>query len=94
MTMLANLRNPVVLVWLGLVLATFIVWAIGSEHGFAQHIGSNLGIAAVLAIAFLKTQFVGSFFMDLRNAPRPLGLAFNGWVVGVGGIVIAIYLWA
>jgi hypothetical protein len=92
--MLANLKNPAVLVWLALVLATFISWVIVVEHGFAHGTGPNLGIAAVLAIAFLKTQFVGGFFMELRTAPLPLRLAFSGWVVGVGAIVIAMYLLA
>jgi hypothetical protein len=50
-------------------------------------------MAAILAVAFAKTQLVGSFFMELRTAPLPLRLAFSAWVVGVGGIIVAMYLW-
>ena len=92
--MRSNLKNPVVLVWLVLVVLTFIFWILGVEHGFSHAAGPSLGMAAVLAIAFLKTQLVGSFFMELRTAPRPLRLAFSGWVIGVGIIVIAMYLLA
>lgn len=92
MTMLSNLKNPVVRVWLALVAVTLIVWLIGVEHGLAQGTGPSLGMAAVLAVAFIKTQFIGSFFMELRTAPKPLRLAFSGWVVGVGAVVIAMYL--
>jgi hypothetical protein len=92
--MLTNLKNPTVQVWLALVVATLISWSIGMEHGFARGTGPNLGMAVVLAIAFLKARFIGSFFMELRKAPLPLRLAFTGWVVGVGATVIGMYLFA
>ena len=89
--MLANLKNQVVLVWLVLVLMTSITWAIGVKHGHAHSNGPNFAMAAILAIAFLKTQLIGSYFMELRAAPLPLRFAFSGWVVGTGAILIAMY---
>ena len=90
--MVANLKNPTVLVWLALVLMTLIVWVVGVERAFSHNAGPSLGMSAVLALAFLKTQIIGSYFMELRTAPQSLRRAFSAWVVGVGAIVIAMYL--
>ena len=87
------LKKPVVLVWLALVVATFVSWGIGLEHGASRVTGSDIAMAAILAVAFVKTQLVGSFFMELRTAPLPLRLAFSAWVVGVGVVIVAMYLW-
>jgi hypothetical protein len=90
--MLANLRKPVVLVWLALVLATFVLWGVALEHGASRVASPDVAMATILAVAFAKTQLVGSFFMELRTAPWPLRLAFSAWVVGVGVIIVAMYL--
>jgi hypothetical protein len=87
----AILRRRVVLVWLVLVVLTFVSWGLGVEH--SRGIGPDIAMAAVLAVAFAKTQLVGSFFMELRTAPWPLRLAFSAWVVGVGAAIVAMYLW-
>jgi Prokaryotic Cytochrome C oxidase subunit IV len=92
--MLTNFKNPTVLVWLALVVATLITWSIGVEHGLTLGTGPSVGIVLVLAIAFLKTQIIGSVFMELRTAPVPLRFAFSGWVIGAGAMVIGIYLLA
>ena len=91
--MLANRRKQVVLVWLALVLVTFVSWGVGLEHGVSRGTGPDIAMAAILAVAFFKTQLVGSFFMELRTAPLPLRLAFSAWVVGVGVLIVAMYLW-
>jgi hypothetical protein len=91
--MLANRRNQVVLVWLALVLVSFISWGVGLEHGVARGAGPDFAMAAVLAVAFAKTQLVGTYFMELRMAPWPLRLVFSAWVVAVGGAIVAMYLW-
>jgi len=91
--MLANPRMQVVLVWLALVVVTFVSWGVGLEHGVSRGTGPDVAMAVVLAVAFVKTQLVGTFFMELRMAPLPLRLAFSAWVVGVGATIVAMYLW-
>ena len=93
MTMMANHKNQVVLVWLVLVLLIFVSWGFGLEHGVSRNTGASVAMAAVLAVAFAKTQMVGSVFMELRTAPVPLRVAFSAWVLGVGGVIVAMYLW-
>jgi hypothetical protein len=88
-----TLRNPIVLVWLMLVVMTLITWVIGLEHGFAGENGLVIGMVAILAVAFLKVHLVGRYFMELATAPFGLKFAFGSWVVGVGAIVIGLYAW-
>jgi hypothetical protein len=68
-------------VWAVLVAATLVSWSLGGGHG-----------AAVVAIAFWKVRLVGLYFMELRTAPVPLRVVFEGWVVVTGGVLIALSL--
>ena len=90
--MTSLLKNRVTIVWLGLVLATMLSWWLGTDHGFTGADGRTIGTAIVLAVAFLKIRFIGMHFMELRTAPLVLRIVFEGWVVGVGGVVLALYL--
>lgn len=80
----------VVVVWLALMVATGVSWAIGTEHGPPVQ-GIRIGAAAALAIAFVKVRYVGLEFMELRGAPPTLRWTFEGWVAAVGGVVVALY---
>lgn len=74
-------------VWMGLILATVLSWQVGT-HGSDPEIATCM----VMAIAFVKIRFVGSWFMELRHAPTPLRLLFDTYVVVVGLSVIVLYL--
>ena len=50
----------------------------------------GLGSAAVLIIAFTKARVVGLEYMALRNAPWPLRLVFEGWVIIIGTVMVAV----
>lgn len=93
MTMVTTHKKQVVLVWLLLVLLTFALWGFGLEHGSSRSTAPDIAMAIVLAVAFAKTQLVGSVFMELRTAPVALRLAFSAWVFGVGAVIVAMYLW-
>jgi hypothetical protein len=67
-------------VWAVLVGATLASWLLGG------------GNAVVVAVAFLKVRLVGLYFMELRTAPVPLRVLFEGWVVVTCGVLIALYL--
>jgi hypothetical protein len=76
-------------VWLVLVAATLASWSLGSGHGSS---GAQAASLAVLVVAFLKVRLVGLYFMELRAAPVPLRMAFEAWVVVVGGVLAGLYL--
>lgn len=46
--------------------------------------------ALVILLACIKVHWVLLDFMELRTAPRNLRLLFEGWVVVLGGSLIAI----
>jgi hypothetical protein len=82
-------REPAVIVWFVLVLATTLSWWLGADHGLGT---ADVAIALVLVIAFAKTWAVGHWFMELRFAPRALRLTFDAWVLVAGATVVGFYL--
>jgi hypothetical protein len=83
------LRTPTILVWLALVAATGLSFALGSGHTSGA---GKAVISCVLAIAFIKAWLVGRWFMELRTAPRWLRSVFDAWVLVVGAALIGLYL--
>jgi hypothetical protein len=86
-------RDRATIVWAALVAATCVSFALGSSHGSAGG-AVEAATAGVLAIAFLKVRYVGLEFMEIRAAAPALRVAFEGWVLLVGGVVVALYLFA
>jgi hypothetical protein len=84
--MLATPFRRITAVWLLLVLATLFSWE-------SAHVGSDhrLSTSIVLAIAFIKARFVGLEFMELREAPPPLRLIFEAWVVLACAALLILY---
>lgn len=84
----AVLANRSTLVWLGLMTLTIVSRGLG--------LGMIVDIAhariAILLLAFVKVRYIGLEFMELRSAPRATRVAFEVWVVGVGGALIALCL--
>lgn len=74
--------------WAILMGATVVTAVLGLEQAGASTIVGT----ALLAIAFLKLRLVGIHFMELATAPAGLRLAFEGYVVLVFGVLIALYL--
>ncbi len=81
------LRNPITIVWLLLVLATAISWGATHEVG---GVGVQVGTIAALVMAFVKVRFVVLDFMELRTAPWPYRLFFEGWIVAVGVALVLL----
>jgi parvulin-like peptidyl-prolyl isomerase len=75
-------------VWVVLVAATIVSWAVGSDHGP----GSAVAVV-VLAVAAIKVRFVGLDFMELRNAPLRLRAIFEGYCVVLWSVLAGMYLW-
>jgi caa(3)-type oxidase subunit IV len=82
------LKSRISIVWLGLILATLISWKVGSDHGLHAHLATTI----VMLVAFIKVRFVGLYFMELRDAPIPLRLIFEGYAVVVCAVIVILYL--
>lgn len=87
--MLAYLHSRITLVWAVLVTATFGSWWLGTGSDSGDETAAGL---TVLALAFVKVRLVGLYFMELRDAPLPLRVMFEGWVLVVCGVVAGLYL--
>jgi hypothetical protein len=83
------LNQRFVPVWLGLVLITCVSWWLGTNHGTNNH---KLASVVIMVVAFTKVRFIGMYFMELRHAPLPLKLIFQGWCAVVCSVVLGLYL--
>jgi hypothetical protein len=73
--------------WALLVGATVAAWQL-SDHGVAN---ARTVAVLLLAIAFVKVQLVGTWFMEIRDSPIALVAIFHLWLFGVGTTVMALY---
>lgn len=79
----------VTVVWIALMALTFASFIVGIEQGA----GFASGAAAMLiGIALFKVRLIGIHFMDLRIAPRPLRLIFEGYALAVFIVLVTIDL--
>ncbi len=89
--MTVYLRSPLTLVWALLIAVTSVSWWVsaGGTRG-----GSDLSVSittAVIVIAFVKARFVFRYFMEVRTGPSWLRATCDGWVAGVGIILLSLY---
>lgn len=85
------LRTRTSLVWLVLVVATVVSWALGTSHGIGTD-DPRFNSAVILVIAFIKVRFIGMYFMDLRDAPLALRGVFELYCAAVCLGVLAFFL--
>jgi hypothetical protein len=82
------LKSRISLVWLALILATLVSWTVGGDHGLTARLATTI----VVLVAFTKVRFIGMYFMELRHAPLPLKLIFEGYCLVIGAVVLIMYL--
>jgi hypothetical protein len=85
----AILRNPrLFAVWLLLVGATSLSYAVWIG---TRWFGERAGGSAVIVIALAKAWLIGMRYMELDEAALPLRLAYGGWVLLVGAMLLAMF---
>lgn len=90
--MLATLlRNRVSAVWFVLIAATLLSFALGTGHGIDSHQAASV---VIMLVAFLKMFLVGTYFMELREAPNALRGVFLGYCLLVFSVVTGMFLLA
>ncbi|ABK67382.1 conserved hypothetical protein [Mycobacterium avium 104] len=70
-----------------LIVATVVSYALGADNGTG-----SVMVVVVLAIAAIKVRLVGLDFMELRSAPIPLRLAFEGYCLALWAVLSGLYL--
>ena len=87
--MLAFVRTRPFAIWIVLVGATLCSLLLFEEfHSGESHRIASVG---VIAVAFIKVRFVGLDFMELRDAPLPVRLVFEGWLAAIAIVLIVMY---
>jgi hypothetical protein len=86
-------RTNASVVWFLLCALTVLSWALGTDHGFGEghHTPASL---AIFAVAIFKIRLVGLYFMELKMAPRVLRGIFEGYCVGLLGLLTAMFVFA
>lgn len=77
-------------VWLFLLSATVFSWIIGADASAGGAASTDVGIA-VLVIAFFKVRLVLIHFMELKVAPWQWRAVYEGWVIIVCLLLVALY---
>jgi heme/copper-type cytochrome/quinol oxidase subunit 4 len=90
--MLASLlRNRISAVWFVLIAATLLSFALGTGHGISSHQAASI---VIMLVAFVKMFLVGTYFMELREAPQVLRGVFLGYCLLVFSLVTGMFLLA
>jgi hypothetical protein len=82
------------LVWAGASLLTIVSWVLAATGHAGRLGGDTPEVVAVLAICGLKVRWVIREFMEVRDAPRWLGRATDGWLIVMLGALLVLYLTA
>jgi caa(3)-type oxidase subunit IV len=81
------LRERVTVVWLGLMVLTCVTtWGL-SKDLFVPAVG----VVGILVIAAVKVTYVMLDFMELRNAPILVRVAFQAWPVIVAAMILGFW---
>jgi heme/copper-type cytochrome/quinol oxidase subunit 4 len=81
------LRERATWVWLGLVLLTCV-----TTWGLSRDLFSPaVAVVGIFLIAAVKVRYVMLDFMELRHAPRPVKVAFEGWIVVVAAMILGFW---
>jgi heme/copper-type cytochrome/quinol oxidase subunit 4 len=81
------LRERVTVVWLGLMVLTCVTtWGL-SKDLFAPAVG----VVGIFVIAAVKVSYVMLDFMELRNAPIAVRIAFQAWPVAVATMILGFW---
>ena len=91
--MRAVVRTNASLIWVLLCALTIVSWALGTNHGAGA--GHHLPASRVIfAVAVFKVRLVGLYFMELKMAPTVLRGLFEGYCLGLFGLLTAMFVFS
>jgi hypothetical protein len=80
-------RERVTMVWVGLVLATCVTtWGLSKDL-----FDPAVAVVGIFLIAALKVRYVMLDFMELRQAPLPVRVAFEAWPAVVAAMILGFW---
>jgi Prokaryotic Cytochrome C oxidase subunit IV len=79
-------------IWIFLALLTLVSWLLGDSYVADSRQVSIYLTSGLILLAFFKIRLVIMYFMEIANAPLPLRVLFEVWVVAVPVVIISLYL--
>ena len=84
---MSALRERVTMVWLGLMVLTCVTtWGLSKDL-----LNPAVAVVGIFVIAAVKVSYVMLDFMELRNAPIPVRVAFQAWPVIVAVMILGFW---
>jgi heme/copper-type cytochrome/quinol oxidase subunit 4 len=81
------LRERVTMVWLGLIMLTCVTtWGLSKDL-----FSPAVGVVGIFVIAAVKVTYVVLDFMELRDAPIPVRVAFQAWPLIVAAMILGFW---
>ncbi len=81
------LRERATMVWLGLMALTCVTtWGLSKDM-----FSPAVAVVGVFLIAAVKVRYVVLDFMELRDAPIPVRLAFEAWPFVVAAVILGFW---
>jgi hypothetical protein len=81
------LRERVTIVWIVLMVATCTsTWMLSKNA-----VTPAVAVVGIFLIAAMKIRFVMLDFMELRDSPIPVRVAFEAWIVAVTGVILGFW---
>ncbi|HEU5024268.1 MAG TPA: cytochrome C oxidase subunit IV family protein [Spirillospora sp.] len=85
-------RRTVFAAWAALTAATVLAWLLTpGESQSATALGDEL-VAAIAVLGLVKCRLIIRCFMEVRDAPRWLRAATDGWLAVLWSALLVIYL--
>ena len=83
----SSVNRAAVLTWAFLVIASIATgWLIGG-----QSLDAHWAVPLIFLIAVFKARVIVLHYMELKHAPLPWRLAFEGWVVIAASLILGIW---
>ncbi|MDL4813661.1 cytochrome C oxidase subunit IV family protein [Actinomadura opuntiae] len=85
-------KRTVFVAWAALTAATVLAWLLTpGESQTATTLGNEL-VAAIVVLGLVKCRLIIRYFMEVRNAPRWLRAATDGWLAVLWLTLLVVYL--
>lgn len=87
-------KRLIVYTWIALTATTLLAWRLSPGHGdTTTAVGKEL-VAGVVILGAIKCRLIIRHFMEIRDAPRPLRIALDIWLVVLWAALYGIYLYS
>ena len=81
------MRERVTFVWLALMVLTCVTtWGLSKDL-----FSPAVAVIGIFLIAAVKVRFVMLDFMELRDAPIPVRVAFEAWPIAVAAMILGFW---